>query len=46
MKILSHPQFIKYTMWFMTGETAIESGQVAPALAQNINSLSERLEKK
>ncbi|MEX6277113.1 helix-turn-helix domain-containing protein [Providencia hangzhouensis] len=33
MKILSHPQFIKYTMWFMTGEIAPEAGQIAPALA-------------
>lgn len=33
MKILSHPKFIKYTMWFMTGEIAPEAGQIAPALA-------------
>lgn len=33
MKILSHPKFLKYTMWFMTGETAPEAGQIAPALA-------------
>ncbi|CAG9412420.1 TPA: helix-turn-helix domain-containing protein [Providencia alcalifaciens] len=33
MKILSHPRFLKYTMWFMTGETAPEVGQIAPALA-------------
>lgn len=33
MKILSHPRFLKYTMWFMTGEIAPEAGQIAPALA-------------
>lgn len=33
MKILSHPKFLKYTMWFMTGEVAPEVGQIAPALA-------------
>ncbi|CAG9412409.1 helix-turn-helix domain-containing protein [Providencia alcalifaciens] len=33
MKILSHPRFLKYTMWFMTGEVAPEVGQIAPALA-------------
>ncbi|MFS1539773.1 MAG: transcriptional regulator [Candidatus Phlomobacter fragariae] len=32
MKILSHPKFLKYTMWFMTNEIAPESGQIAPAL--------------
>lgn len=35
MKILSHPRFLKYTMWFMTGETAPEVGQIAPALAHS-----------
>ncbi|EHF8592074.1 TPA: helix-turn-helix transcriptional regulator [Salmonella enterica subsp. enterica serovar Typhimurium] len=33
MKILQHPRFIKYTMWFMTDQIAPESGQIAPALA-------------
>ncbi|WP_339057537.1 helix-turn-helix transcriptional regulator [Candidatus Regiella endosymbiont of Tuberolachnus salignus] len=33
MKIFSHPQFLKYTLWFMTGKTAPEFGQIAPALA-------------
>lgn len=33
MKILTHPKFLKYTLWFMTGEIAPESGQVAPVLA-------------
>ncbi|WP_262144635.1 helix-turn-helix domain-containing protein [Serratia ficaria] len=33
MKILSHPRFKKYTLWFMSDQTAPESGQVAPALA-------------
>ncbi|MDR5611224.1 MULTISPECIES: helix-turn-helix transcriptional regulator [unclassified Arsenophonus] len=35
MKILSHPKFLKYTMWFMTNEIAPESGQIAPALAHS-----------
>lgn len=33
MKMLSHPQLEKYTLWFMTGKVSPESGQVAPALA-------------
>ncbi|MDR3434049.1 MAG: helix-turn-helix transcriptional regulator [Rouxiella aceris] len=33
MKILSHPKFMKYTLWFMTDEIAPESGQIAPVLA-------------
>lgn len=33
MKILQHPQFTKYTLWFMTGQISPESGQIAPALA-------------
>ncbi|GKW11665.1 helix-turn-helix transcriptional regulator [Pectobacterium sp. IFB5596] len=33
MKILQHPQFNKYAMWFMTDQTYPESGQIAPALA-------------
>ncbi|CAM3291414.1 Repressor protein C (fragment) [Xenorhabdus nematophila ATCC 19061] len=32
MKILSHPKFEKYTLWFVTGKTAPEVGQIAPAL--------------
>lgn len=32
LKILNHPRFSKYTLWFVTGETAPESGQIAPAL--------------
>lgn len=31
-KILKHPQFIKYTLWFVVGETIPEAGQIAPAL--------------
>ncbi|MCX9095009.1 helix-turn-helix domain-containing protein [Providencia rettgeri] len=30
--IVSHPRFIKYVLWFFTGNTAPESGQFAPAL--------------
>ena len=33
MKILQHPRFMKYTLWFMTDQVAPESGQIAPALA-------------
>jgi len=33
MKILQHPRFTKYTLWFMTDQTSPESGQIAPALA-------------
>lgn len=33
MKILSNPRFEKYTLWFITGKIAPESGQIAPALA-------------
>ncbi|MEG1466301.1 MAG: helix-turn-helix transcriptional regulator [Hafnia sp.] len=31
-KILSHPRFEKYALWFVTGKTAPEVGQIAPAL--------------
>ncbi|EPC0890970.1 MULTISPECIES: helix-turn-helix domain-containing protein [Citrobacter] len=33
MKILQHPRFTKYTLWFMTDQVAPEAGQIAPALA-------------
>ena len=33
MKILQHPRFTKYTMWFMTDQITPEAGQIAPALA-------------
>ncbi|HHQ6589248.1 TPA: helix-turn-helix domain-containing protein [Serratia fonticola] len=33
MKILSHPRFEKYTLWFMSDRISPESGQIAPALA-------------
>ncbi|CNH17777.1 phage repressor protein C [Yersinia intermedia] len=47
MKILSHPRFEKYALWFMTGKIAPESGQIAPALAhygqdETKSSLSEK----
>ncbi|AWK13493.1 helix-turn-helix transcriptional regulator [Candidatus Fukatsuia symbiotica] len=32
-KILNHPRFEKYALWFMTGKIAPEFGQIAPALA-------------
>ncbi|MDD9212105.1 helix-turn-helix domain-containing protein [Aeromonas dhakensis] len=33
MKILNHPRFTKYTLWFMTNQIAPEAGQIAPVLA-------------
>lgn len=33
MKILNHPKFTKYTLWFMTDLISPETGQIAPALA-------------
>lgn len=30
MKILNHPEFKKYTIWLMIGETDENSGQVCP----------------
>ncbi|MEI6896029.1 MAG: helix-turn-helix domain-containing protein [Psychromonas sp.] len=30
LKITTHPQFEKYTLWLMTGKTAPESNQVSP----------------
>lgn len=30
IKITNHPQFQKYALWLMTGQTAPESGQVCP----------------
>lgn len=47
MKILTHPRFEKYALWFMTGKIAPESGQIAPALAhyghgETISSPSEK----
>lgn len=28
-KVLSNPRFTKYTLWLMTGHTAVECGQVS-----------------
>ena len=33
MKIVNHPQFEKYALWFVTGKTAPESGQICPAFS-------------
>ena len=33
MKILKMPQFMKYTLWFMTDQISPESGHIAPALS-------------
>ncbi|RKJ92289.1 XRE family transcriptional regulator [Aeromonas veronii] len=34
-KVLQHPRFKKYALWFMTEEIAPESGQIAPVLAHS-----------
>ncbi|MEG0208829.1 helix-turn-helix domain-containing protein [Hafnia sp.] len=31
-KMLSHPRFVKYALWFMTGETFPDGNQISPAL--------------
>lgn len=36
-QILSHPRFEKYALWFVTGKTAPEVGQIAPALYNPAN---------
>ena len=33
MRLLQHPRFMKYTLWFMTDQVSPEAGQIAPALA-------------
>lgn len=33
MRLLQHPKFMKYTLWFMTDQVSPEAGQIAPALA-------------
>ncbi|RQM39146.1 helix-turn-helix domain-containing protein [Erwinia psidii] len=33
MKILKHPRFSKYTLWFIADQISPEAGQIAPALA-------------
>lgn len=30
LKVTQHPQFTKYTLWLMTGQTIPEAGQVSP----------------
>lgn len=35
-KLLNLEPFEKYALWFITGKTAPESGQVAPALAYHV----------
>ncbi|WP_343464630.1 helix-turn-helix transcriptional regulator [Pantoea sp.] len=36
-RILAHVQFQKYTLWLMTGETAIRAGQIAPKGAEDLD---------
>lgn len=31
-RFVTAPKFMKYTLWLMTGQTAPESGQIAPAI--------------
>ncbi|WGL98639.1 helix-turn-helix transcriptional regulator [Arsenophonus sp. aPb] len=33
IKITTHPQFTKYTLWLMTGKTNETAGQIAPSLS-------------
>ncbi|AXF75984.1 helix-turn-helix domain-containing protein [Erwinia tracheiphila] len=33
MKILKHPRFNKYTLWFIADQIAPDAGQITPALA-------------
>ncbi|HAZ4787378.1 TPA: helix-turn-helix domain-containing protein [Salmonella enterica subsp. enterica serovar 6,7:y:-] len=33
MHIMQHERFQKYTLWMMTGNTAPDAGQIAPALS-------------
>lgn len=35
LKITTHPEFKKYTLWLMNGETNEAAGQVSPALSPN-----------
>lgn len=35
LKITQHSRFEKYTLWLMTGNTAPDAGQIAPALSLN-----------
>ncbi|HCM7772493.1 MULTISPECIES: helix-turn-helix domain-containing protein [Klebsiella] len=44
MKILSNPTFEKYALWFVTGKTAPESGQIEPALAHLAHGYEEKNE--
>lgn len=37
IKILSHPRFEKYALWFITGKTIPTEGQIAPALYNPLN---------
>ncbi|PWC10907.1 transcriptional regulator [Brenneria roseae subsp. americana] len=32
-QVVNTPSFKKYTLWIMTGDTAPQAGQIAPALA-------------
>lgn len=36
-RVVAHPQFQKYTLWLMTGETAIRAGQIAPKGAEDLD---------
>ncbi len=34
LKITTHPRFMKYALWLMTGQTAPESGQISPEVEE------------
>ena len=44
MKILSHPIYEKYALWFTTGKTAPEYGQIQPILLEQY--IQNRADKK
>lgn len=33
-KITTHPRFLKYALWLVTGTTAPEAGQISPEIEQ------------
>lgn len=47
-RVIDVPQFEKYTLWLMTGKTAISAGQISPTLSPDgrESSKSHQLTKK
>ena len=42
-RLLSVDQLRKYTLWLMTGETAPEAGQIAPAGAEELTQMDDKI---